>query len=65
MFFLDLISKDSIITIPSVLFLHPSLSSKPTPPSFSTANTNSSSNDPPSMPWIDAARPPHGTAIHW
>jgi hypothetical protein len=32
---------------------------------FFTANTDSSSNDPPSMPWIDVARPPHRTAMHW
>ncbi len=31
---------------------------------FFTANTNSSSNDPPLVPWIDAAQPPHGTAMH-
>jgi hypothetical protein len=31
---------------------------------FFTANTNSSSNDPPLMPWIDVAQVPHGTAMH-
>jgi hypothetical protein len=30
---------------------------------FYTANTDSSSNDPPSMPWIDATRPPHHPAM--
>ncbi len=31
---------------------------------FFTANTNSSSNDPPLMPWIDVAQVPNGTAMH-
>jgi hypothetical protein len=68
MFLLDLISMDSII--PWYHSFYPLLSSfsrkkDPTPPSFLTAITNSSSNDPPSMPWIDVAQPPHSTAMHW
>jgi hypothetical protein len=31
---------------------------------FFTTNTNSSSNDPPSMPWIDATRVLHSTVMH-
>ncbi len=31
---------------------------------FFTANTNSSSIDPSSMPWIDVTRVPHDTAMH-
>jgi hypothetical protein len=68
MFLLDLISMDSIVPwYHSFYPLSSSFSRKKdlTPHSFLTANTNSSSNDPPLMPWIDVARPPHGTAMHW
>jgi hypothetical protein len=68
MFLLDLISMDSIVHwYHSFYPLSSSFSRKkdPTPPSFLTANTNSSSNDPPLMPWIDVGQPPHGTAMHW
>ena len=51
-------------TIPSILYPHPFKKERPDTSLFLTANTNSSSNDPPSVPWIDAARPPHGTAMH-
>jgi hypothetical protein len=68
MFLLDLISIDSIVpwNHPSILsFLILSRRKDPIDISlFFTANTNSSSNDPPLMPWIDAAQPPHGTAMH-
>ncbi len=47
---LDLISKIPLL-ITQVQFLLKKL----TPPSFLTANTNSSSNDPPSMHWINVA----------
>jgi hypothetical protein len=68
MFLFDLIAMDSIVPwYHSFYPLSLSFSRKkdPTPPSILTANTNSSSNNPPSMPWIDVTRPPHGTATHW
>jgi hypothetical protein len=37
----------------------------PTPPSFHSQRQYSSSNDPILMPWIDATRPPHRTAMQW
>jgi hypothetical protein len=69
MFLLDLISIDSIV--PWYYSFYPLSSSFSRRKDlidtslFFTANTNSSSNDPPSMPWIDVAQPTHRTAMHW